>query len=133
MASNPTTHLAALALAFAVWNTAVSGSALCFPHSLYQGHAVWHLLCAVSTAGIFLFYVTEDDPEEQARFFIDNVTLQPGDLAPVVDVEIIANGEAPGGIGEPTTAVVAPALYNAIYAATGKRLRSMPLSRHGLA
>jgi isoquinoline 1-oxidoreductase beta subunit len=53
--------------------------------------------------------------------------------APVVDVEIIANGEAPGGIGEPTTAVVAPALYNAIYAATGRRLRSMPLSRHGLA
>jgi isoquinoline 1-oxidoreductase beta subunit len=53
--------------------------------------------------------------------------------APVVDVEILANGEAPGGIGEPTTAVVAPALYNAIYAATGRRLRSMPLSRHGLA
>ncbi len=53
--------------------------------------------------------------------------------APEVDVEIIANGAAPGGIGEPTTALVAPALYNAIYAATGRRLRSLPLSRHGLA
>jgi isoquinoline 1-oxidoreductase subunit beta len=53
--------------------------------------------------------------------------------APELDVEIIANGEAPGGIGEPTTALVAPALYNAIYAATGRRLRSLPLSRHGLA
>ena len=49
------------------------------------------------------------------------------------DVEIVANGQAPGGIGEPTTALVAPALYNAIYAATGRRLRSLPLSRHGLA
>jgi isoquinoline 1-oxidoreductase beta subunit len=52
---------------------------------------------------------------------------------PEVDVEIIANGAQPGGIGEPTTALVAPALYNAIYAATGRRLRSLPLSRHGLA
>ncbi len=53
--------------------------------------------------------------------------------APEIDVEILANGEAPGGIGEPSTALVAPALYNAIYAATGRRLRSLPLSRHGLA
>jgi isoquinoline 1-oxidoreductase beta subunit len=52
---------------------------------------------------------------------------------PEVDVEIIADGAPPGGIGEPTTALVAPALYNAIYAATGRRLRSLPLSRHGLA
>ena len=52
---------------------------------------------------------------------------------PEVDVEIIASGAAPGGIGEPTTALVAPALYNAIFAATGRRLRSLPLSRHGLA
>ena len=52
---------------------------------------------------------------------------------PEIDVELIASGAAPGGIGEPTTALVAPALYNAIYAATGRRLRSLPLSRHGLA
>jgi len=52
--------------------------------------------------------------------------------APLIDVEIVASDALPGGIGEPSTAVVAPALYNAIYAATGQRLRSMPLSRHGL-
>lgn len=52
---------------------------------------------------------------------------------PEVDVEVIANGDAPGGIGEPTVAIVAPALYNAIYAATGRRLRSLPLAKHGLA
>jgi isoquinoline 1-oxidoreductase beta subunit len=63
----------------------------------------------------------------------DTYRLMRIDEVPEIDVEIVANGAAPGGIGEPTTAVVAPALYNAIYAATGRRLRSQPLSRHGLA
>ncbi len=49
---------------------------------------------------------------------------------PRIVVDLIDSGEAPGGIGEPATALVAPALCNAIYAATGKRLRSLPLARH---
>jgi len=46
--------------------------------------------------GAYHFYVTEDDPREQAEFFIRNVALDPGDLAPVVDVELIGHGTAPG-------------------------------------
>lgn len=46
--------------------------------------------------GAYHFYVTEDDPEEQARFFIENVTLEPGDLAPVVDVEVLGHETPPG-------------------------------------
>lgn len=46
--------------------------------------------------GAYHFYVTEDDPEEQAKFFIENVELGPGDLAPVVDVELIGHGTQPG-------------------------------------
>ena len=46
---------------------------------------------------------------------------------PEVDVRIIANGEPPGGVGEPPVPLVAPAVANAVFAATGKRLRSMPL------
>lgn len=52
---------ASFAVALVVWRLSHTGAPLCDPHSLVQGHAVWHLLCAVSTAGIFLFYLSEDE------------------------------------------------------------------------
>jgi isoquinoline 1-oxidoreductase beta subunit len=53
--------------------------------------------------------------------------------APRIDSYVIESDEAPGGIGEPATALVAPAVCNAVYTATGRRLRSLPLARHKLA
>ncbi|HTU66879.1 MAG TPA: molybdopterin cofactor-binding domain-containing protein [Steroidobacteraceae bacterium] len=50
-----------------------------------------------------------------------------------IDTFVVESTEAPGGIGEPATALVAPAVCNAIWAATGRRLRSLPLARHQLA
>jgi isoquinoline 1-oxidoreductase subunit beta len=46
---------------------------------------------------------------------------------PAIEVKLVRNGEAPGGIGELGTASTAPALANAVFAATGKRLRQLPL------
>jgi len=46
---------------------------------------------------------------------------------PAIEVHLVRNGEPPGGIGEPGTAVTAPALANALFAATGKRIRKLPL------
>jgi isoquinoline 1-oxidoreductase subunit beta len=51
------------------------------------------------------------------------------DEAPQIEVRIVKSTEAPGGIGEPGTAALAPAVTNAIYAATGKRLRQLPVGR----
>ena len=51
---------------------------------------------------------------------------------PPIEVHLVLNSEAPGGIGEPGTAVTAPAMGNAIFAATGKRLRKLRL-QSGLA
>ncbi|SDT24838.1 isoquinoline 1-oxidoreductase, beta subunit [Halopseudomonas xinjiangensis] len=51
--------------------------------------------------------------------------------APPVDVHIVNSGEAPGGVGEAGTAMIAPALLNAVFAATGQRLRRLPLVHHG--
>jgi isoquinoline 1-oxidoreductase beta subunit len=46
---------------------------------------------------------------------------------PVIDVYLVKSVEAPGGIGEPGTSAAAPAVTNAIFAATGKRLRKLPV------
>lgn len=49
------------------------------------------------------------------------------DEVPVVETHLIDSSEAPGGIGETATAAVSPAVTNAIFAATGKRLRRLPI------
>ncbi|HKD38955.1 MAG TPA: molybdopterin cofactor-binding domain-containing protein [Myxococcaceae bacterium] len=48
---------------------------------------------------------------------------------PAIEVHLVRNLEAPGGMGEPPTAVTAAALANAVFAATGKRIRKLPLER----
>jgi isoquinoline 1-oxidoreductase beta subunit len=55
------------------------------------------------------------------------------DQVPNIEVHLIPSGEAPGGIGETGTTAGPPALGNAIYAATGVRLRRMPIDRTALA
>jgi len=47
--------------------------------------------------------------------------------APDIEVHLVPSTEAPGGIGEPGTSAVMPAVTNAIFAATGKRIRKLPV------
>lgn len=54
------------------------------------------------------------------------------DESPKIETHIINSGESLGGAGEPGTPAIAPALMNAIFAATGKRIRELPVKNHAL-
>ncbi len=49
------------------------------------------------------------------------------DEAPKIEVHIVQSAEEPGGVGEPGTSGIIPAVANAVFAATGKRLRTLPI------
>jgi isoquinoline 1-oxidoreductase beta subunit len=47
---------------------------------------------------------------------------------PIIDIHLVESREAPGGMGEPGTSALAPAVTNAIFAATGTRVRKLPVA-----
>jgi isoquinoline 1-oxidoreductase beta subunit len=51
---------------------------------------------------------------------------------PAIDIVLVESSEAPGGIGEPATAVVVPAIANAVAALTSKRLRKLPMTAEAI-
>lgn len=53
--------------------------------------------------------------------------------APVIDVVLVESSEKPGGIGEPATALIAPAIANAVATLTGKRVRKLPMTPQAIA
>jgi len=77
------------------------------------------------TAALYGEITIRDGRVEQSNF--TDYRMLRIDQAPPVDVHIVKSAEAPGGIGEGGTAAVAAAVTNAIFAATGKRLRRLPV------
>lgn len=77
------------------------------------------------TAGLFGVITIKDGRVEQSNFH-DYPILRMSQ-APKIDVVLVPSSEAPGGIGEPGTAGVGAALTNAVFAATGVRVRELPL------
>ena len=51
---------------------------------------------------------------------------------PIIDVHIVKSRETPGGMGEPGTSALAPAVTNAIFAARGKRIRKLPVANQAV-
>jgi len=77
------------------------------------------------TAALFGEITIKDGRVEQSNF--NNYRMLRINEAPLVDVHLIKSTEAPGGVGEPGTSAVMPAVANAIFEATGRRIRKLPV------
>ena len=77
------------------------------------------------TAALFGEITIKNGRVEQGNF--DDYQMLRINEAPSIDVHLVKNTEAPGGVGEPGTSAVIPAVTNAIFAATGKRVRKLPI------
>jgi isoquinoline 1-oxidoreductase beta subunit len=85
-----------------------------------QGGTIFGLTAALHGA-----ITLKDGRVEQGNF--DSYRPMRIDEVPVIETYLVKSNEAPGGIGEIATAAVAPAVTNAIFAVTGKRVRTLPI------
>ena len=77
--------------------------------------------------------ITADNGIVEQQNFHNYPVARMTDCPMEINVHIIPSTELPGGVGEPGVPPVAPAICNALFAATGKRVRELPLRKHGLA
>jgi isoquinoline 1-oxidoreductase beta subunit len=82
------------------------------------------------TAALYGKITLKDGRVEQANF--DTYQILRINEAPAIEVFIVQSSEPPGGMGEPGTSAIVPAITNAIFAATGKRLRKLPVDTTAL-
>jgi isoquinoline 1-oxidoreductase beta subunit len=103
------------------------------------GHVVNPLSIEMQNEGAIIYALTaalygeitiKNGAAEQSNF--DTYRMLRMREVPKVETVIVPSGDFWGGVGEPPVPPVAPALYNAIFAATGKRIRSMPLANQDL-
>ena len=82
------------------------------------------------TAALYGEITLKDGRVEQTNF--DSYQMLRIDEAPAIEVHIVQSSEPPGGMGEAGTSAIVPAVTNAIFAATGKRLRKLPVDPSAL-
>ena len=103
------------------------------------GHAVNPQQIAAQVEGSFVYGLSaalfgeitiKDGRVEQQNF--DSYPVMKMEHMPAVETIVMPSGGFWGGVGEPTIAVAAPAVLNAIFAATGQRIRTLPLKNQSL-
>jgi isoquinoline 1-oxidoreductase beta subunit len=90
-----------------------------------EGGVIWGLSSAMHEE------ITIKDGRVAQSNFSDYPVLRLAEVPPKIEAILVPSGGFWGGVGEPPIGAVIPALCNAIFAATGKRVRSLPLRHHG--
>jgi len=83
-----------------------------------------------TTAALYGEITLKNGRVEQGNF--DTYQMIRINEAPAIEVHVVKSSEPPGGMGETGTSAVVPAIANAVFAATGKRLRKMPIDAGAL-
>jgi isoquinoline 1-oxidoreductase beta subunit len=82
------------------------------------------------TAALYGEITLKNGRVEQTNF--DTYQILRMNEAPAIEVHLVKSSEPPGGMGETGTSAIVPAIANAVFAATGKRLRKMPIDPNAL-
>jgi isoquinoline 1-oxidoreductase beta subunit len=77
-----------------------------------------------ATAALYGEITLKNGRVEQTNF--DTYQMMRMSEVPPIDIHVVKSSAVPGGVGETGTSLIVPAIANAIFAATGKRLRKMP-------
>jgi len=117
-----------------------------------MGIKVHRVVCAVDCGQVVNPSIVEAQMESSIVYGLSatlngEITIEKGGVAqsnfhefevlrinemPQIDVHIVESKEAPGGVGEPGLPPIAPAVANAVFSATGKRIRKLPIKTKDL-
>ena len=86
---------------------------------------------AYGLSAALLSKITFKDGRVEQSNFHDYPVLRMNEM-PKIEIHLVASTEKPGGIGEPITATTGPSVANAVFVATGKRVRTMPMTSDAL-